>query len=50
MTKTKYRNKLDPEADLRLQLSPILSFPLQTWTGPDGSRRLRLSDFKTIGT
>jgi len=22
MTKTKYRNKLDPEADLRLQLSP----------------------------
>ena len=23
--------------------------PLQTWTGPEGSRRLRLSDFKTIG-
>jgi hypothetical protein len=23
--------------------------PLQAWTGPEGSRRLRLSDFKTIG-
>ena len=24
--------------------------PLQTWTGPEGSRKLRLPDFKTIGT
>jgi len=24
--------------------------PLQAWTGPEASRRLRLSDFKTIGT
>jgi len=24
--------------------------PLKTWTGPEGSRRLRLPDFKTIGT
>jgi len=24
--------------------------PLQAWTGPEGSRRLRLRDFKTIGT
>jgi hypothetical protein len=24
--------------------------PLQSWTGPEGSRRLRLPDFKTIGT
>jgi len=24
--------------------------PLQAWTGLEGSRRLRLSDFKTIGT
>jgi hypothetical protein len=23
---------------------------LQVWTGPEGSRRLRLPDFKTIGT
>jgi len=26
------------------------AIPLQAWTGPEGSRRLRLSDFKTIGT
>jgi hypothetical protein len=24
--------------------------PLQAWTGPEGSRRLRLPDFKTSGT
>ena len=24
--------------------------PLQAWTGLEGSRRLRLPDFKTIGT
>jgi len=24
--------------------------PLQAWTGPEGSRRMRLPDFKTIGT
>jgi len=23
---------------------------LQAWTGPEGSRRLRLPDFKTFGT
>jgi hypothetical protein len=26
------------------------AIPLQAWTGPDGSRRLRLPDFKTVGT
>jgi hypothetical protein len=26
------------------------AIPLQTWTGPEGSRRSRLPDFKTIGT
>jgi len=24
--------------------------PLQAWTGPEESRKLRLPDFKTIGT
>ena len=24
--------------------------PLQAWTGPEGSKKLRLPDFKTIGT
>jgi len=26
------------------------AIPLQAWTVPEGSRRLRLPDFKTIGT
>jgi hypothetical protein len=26
------------------------AIPLQAWTGHDGSRRLRLPDFKKIGT
>jgi len=26
------------------------AIPLQTWTGPEGSRRLRLPDCKSIGT
>jgi len=26
------------------------AIPLQAWTGPKGSKRLRLPDFKTIGT
>jgi hypothetical protein len=26
------------------------AIPLQDWTGPEGSRRFRLPDFKTIGT
>jgi hypothetical protein len=26
------------------------AIPLQVWTGPEVSKRLRLPDFKTIGT
>ena len=26
------------------------AIPLQAWTGAEGSRRLRIPDFKTIGT
>jgi len=26
------------------------AIPLQSWAGPEGSRRLRLPDLKTIGT
>jgi hypothetical protein len=26
------------------------AIPSQAWTGPEGSRRLRLPDFKTVGT
>jgi len=28
----------------------VTAIPLQAWTGPEGSRRLRLPDFKTVGT
>jgi hypothetical protein len=28
----------------------VKAIPLQAWTGPEGSRGLRLPDFKTIGT
>ena len=28
----------------------VKAVPLQAWTGPDGSRRLRVPDFKTFGT
>ena len=48
-------------ADLRLRLrghwdrhyariEKAKTIPLQAWTGPKGSRRLRLPDFMTIGT
>jgi len=26
------------------------AIPVQVWTGPEGSRRLRLPDFKTVAT
>jgi len=26
------------------------AIPVQAWTGPEGSRRFRLSDFRTDGT
>jgi hypothetical protein len=26
------------------------AIPLQAWTGPEGFRKLRLPDFKTVGT
>jgi len=28
----------------------VKAIPLQAWTGPEGSRRLRPPDFKTTGT
>jgi len=28
----------------------IKAIPLEAWRGPEGSRRLRLPDFKTIST
>ena len=28
----------------------LTAIPLQAWTGPEGSRRVKLPDFKTVGT
>ena len=43
----------DIDVDERVLLNVIgkgKAIPLQAWTGPEGSRRLRLPDFRTIGT
>jgi len=31
-------------------MTGVKAIPLQAWTGPEGSRRLRLPDFKTVST
>jgi hypothetical protein len=46
---------LMPTISLQQYMTFITSYkgkaiPLQAWTGPDGSRRLRLPDFMTVGT
>jgi len=35
---------------LELKINVKKAIPLQAWTGPERSRRLRLPEFKTIGT
>jgi hypothetical protein len=48
---THIRGSLVPETVIRYDIkSKVAAIPLQDWAGPDGSRRLRLPDFKTIGT
>ena len=42
------QGRLHPYPSERFSDSKAIA--LQTWTGPEGSRRLRLSDFKTFGT
>jgi len=41
---------LSQQASGSRPMKPIKAFPLQTWAGPESSRRLRFPDFKTIGT
>jgi len=42
--------KRGPESEkYSTALRKVKAIPLQAWTGPEGSRRLRLPDFKTIG-
>jgi hypothetical protein len=33
-----------------LRVKNVKAIPVQTWIGPEISRRLRLRDFKTVGT
>ena len=35
---------------LHPKIIPVKAIPLQAWTDPEGSRSLRLPDFKTVGT
>jgi len=35
---------------IRVYIYIYKAVPLQAWTGPEGSRRMRLPDFKTIVT
>jgi hypothetical protein len=45
--KNKYRKGI---TDTLLDANKGKSIPVQVLTGPEGSRRFRLPDFKTIGT
>ena len=43
----KWMNPLHPVSSVKVKGKAI---PLQAWTSPEGSRRLRFPDFKTFGT
>jgi len=49
-----FRHSHYPQAAYtKISLKPTVkdkAIPLQVWTGPEGSRRLRIPDFKTVGT
>jgi len=51
-----FQHKSHADSNLHhiMKISPFpgkgKAVPLQAWTGPEGSRRLRLPDFNTIGT
>jgi len=39
-----------PKRLILILLGKVKAIPLQAWTSPEDSRKLRLPDFKTIGT
>jgi len=41
---------MDVWMDNRLGICKGTAIPVQAWPGPNGSRRLRLPDFKTVST
>jgi len=51
ITYTQILNFLFRKKALKIHLQvKSKAVPLQAWTGPEGSRKLRFPDFKTIGT
>jgi len=40
----------EEQQKIKIMKSKKKQTPVQSWTGPEGSRRSRLPDFKTIGT
>jgi hypothetical protein len=44
------KNVLQLAGQVNLSKGKGKAIPLQAWTGPEASRRLRLPDFKTTGT
>jgi hypothetical protein len=42
-----FQDSMIKNAELKIK---GIAIPLQAWTGPEGSRRLKLPDFKTFGT
>jgi hypothetical protein len=46
----KFFGERNGKCDVTVMAVKGKSIPLQALTGPEGSRRLRLPDFKTIGT
>jgi len=45
----KYVNQLK-DSKVQTRKEKVKAIPLQAWTGPEVSKRLRFPDFKTIGT
>jgi len=41
---------INTESGTEKSRTRVKAIPLQVWKGPEGSRRLRLPDFKTVGT
>jgi hypothetical protein len=46
----KSNNNNNNKYSVHMNLSKGKAIPLQAWTGSEGSRRLRLPDFKTVIT
>jgi len=49
-SKSNNSDKMVTVAAVKNVRDTLKAIPLQAWTGPEGSRSLRLPDFKTIGT